>query len=291
MKVFRHIGILILAFVILAFCACSTDGCLLIADEENVSVTFHPKFANRLNTRAIGDAESINRLQVAVYEGSENLFKTYSISEDWDDVEQYGITLTLIEGRSYKILFWADNKDNSAYTLSDDGNIYVNYTDYTNGGFIKMEEMDAFCGISSITVGEQNNENKTIELSRPLAQLNFADNTTSPLQGTHKAVVTFHSIPVSFNPFTGEISISDIPDVTFTFTDFPGEELNLDGSTYYYVTTNYLFAPSIGATSVSATLDLQQTDGTSISKIELTGDKAIILEKNKKTNVLGSIVQ
>lgn len=293
MKSYRHITSLILAFVILSFSACSNDDYLLPEDGKNVSVTFRPTLGGDLNTRAIGDASSIDRLQVVVYEGSVTLSKTFSFSEQWYNVERNGITLTLIEGRSYKILFWADDEDNSVYTLTDEGKVSVNYTDYVNGGFSKMEEMDAFYGVvSEITVGSQKIEDKgTITLTRPLAQLNFADNTTNPQQGTHKAVVTFHSIPKSFNPFSGEVSLSDTEDVTFTFTDFPEENLNLNGTPNYYVSCNYLFAPTTGTISVSATLDLQQSDGTSINKFEFKGDKAIALENNKKTNVLGAIVQ
>ena len=292
MKSYRHITSLILAFVILSFSACSNYDYLLPEDGKNVSVTFRPTLGEDLNTRAIGDASSIDRLQVVVYEGSVMLSKTSSFSEQWYNVERNGITLTLIEGRSYKILFWADDEDNSVYTLTDEGKVSVNYTDYVNGGFSKMEEMDAFYGVSEITVGSQKIEDKgTVTLTRPLAQLNFADNITNPQQGTHKAVVTFHNIPKSFNPFTGEVSLSDTEDVAFTFTDFPEENLILNGTTYYYVSCNYLFAPTTGTISVSATLDLQQSDGTSINKFEFKGDKAITLEKNKKTNVLGAIVQ
>ena len=194
----------------------------------------------------------------------------------------------MIEGRSYTILFWAENGGNSAYTITDDGRITVNYDNYIEEGFAKMEEMDAFFGTSSFTVGTQKVEdNGTITLSRPLAQLNFADNATQPKMGTHKAVVTFHSIATAFNPFTGTVEMSDT-DKTFVFTDFPKETLSVEGSTYYYLSSNYLFAPQTGTINISATIDLQNTDGTSIKTIELSG---ITLEKNKKTNVTGSIIQ
>ena len=288
MKPYQYIRSLILAFTILSFAACSNDDYLQQTDGENVSVTFRPTLGGELSTRAIGDATGINRLTVAVYEGSQTLSKKFSFSEDWVIAKRDGIKLTLIEGHSYKILFWAENSVNSAYSLTDDGRIEVNYDDYTDGGFDKMEEMDAFCFASSITVGTQKAESKQIELYRPLAQLNFADNTTQLEQGTHKTVVTFHSIPTSFNPFTGAVEMSDT-DVSFTFEDFPTETLSVDGSTYYYLSSNYLFAPQMGTiTNMSATIDLQETNGTSIKEITLD---EITLEKNMKTNVTGSIVQ
>lgn len=288
MKSYRHITSFIIALVILSFSACSNDDYLLQTEDENVSITFRPTLGSELGTRAIGDATGINRLTVAVYEGSQTLYKRFSFSEDWDIVKRNGITLTLIEGCSYKILFWAENSENSAYTITDDGSINVNYDNYINGGFAKMEEMDVFFGTSSITVGSQKVENEgEIELSRPLAQLNFADNTTQPEMGAHKAIVTFHSIATSFNPFTGEVEMLDM-DKAFVFTDFPTETLLIDGSTYYYLSSNYFFTPQTGAININATIDLQNTDGTSIKTVELSDIK---LEKNKKTNVTGSIIQ
>lgn len=288
MKPYQYIRSLILAFAILSFSACSNDDYLQQTMGENVSVTFRPTLKGELNTRAIGDAAGIDRLTIVVYEGSQTLSKKLSFSEDWDIAKRNGITLTLIEGHSYKILFWAENSVNTAYTLTNDGKITVDYNGYINGGFAKMEEMDAFCGTSSITVGSKKNENKQIELSRPLAQLNFADNTTLPEQGTHQTVVTFHGAPTSFNPFTGIVEMSNT-DVVFTFADFPAETLSVDGSSYYYLSSNYFFAPQTETISnMSATIDLQNTDGISIKEIEVPG---ITLEKNKKTNILGSIVQ
>ena len=288
MKPYQYIISLVLAFAVLSLSTCSNDDYLLQTEGENVSITFRPTLGGELSTRAIGDAAGIDRLTVAVYEGSQALSKKFSFSEDWDIVQRDGIALTLIEGRSYTILFWAENGGNSAYTITDDGRITENYDNYIEEGFAKMEEMDAFFGTSSITVGTQKVEdNGTITLSRPLAQLNFADNATQPKMGTHKAVVTFHSIATAFNPFTGTVEMSDT-DKTFVFTDIPKETLWVEGSTYYYLSSNYLFAPQTGTINISATIDLQNTDGTSIKTIELSG---ITLEKNKKTNVTGSIIQ
>lgn len=287
MKPYQYIRSLILAFAILSFSACSNDDYLQQTMGENVSVTFRPTLKGELNTRAIGDAAGIDRLTIVVYEGTQTLSKKLSYSEDWDIAKRNGITLTLIEGHSYKILFWVENSVNTAYTLTNDGKITVDYNGYIDGGFAKMEEMDAFCGTSSITVGSKKNENKQIELSRPLAQLNFADNTTLPEQRTHQTVVTFHGVPTSFNPFTGILEMSNT-DVVFTFADFPAETLSVDGSSYYYLSSNYFFAPQTGTISnMSATIDLQNTDGISIKEIEVPD---ITLEKNKKTNVLGSII-
>ena len=299
MKAYNHFKVLIFIFAILSFSGCSNNDYLLSEDGKNVSITFRTTLASELNTRAIGNAESINSLTVAVYEVSETLpeklTKRLTITEDWDrDINQRKeITLSLIKERRYKILFWAANKYNNAYTLTDDGQISVCYNNYTHGGFAEMEKMDAFCHAVEGKINEI--QNQEIKLTRPFAQLNFADKTTQPVQGTHKAVVTFHSIPTSFNPFTGEVTMTEneneTDDIIFTFEDFPTDEtLSVEGSTYYYLSSNYLFAPTDGTTTVSATIELQQTDGSTINKFEFKEEKAITLKKNMKTNVYGNIV-
>lgn len=296
MKPYKYIVSIILAFVILSFSACSNDDLILSGEGKEVPVTFRPTLNNGSNSRAIGDAIGIDRLQVVVYEDLETLSKKFSLSEEWAVVKQDGITLTLVEGHSYKIIFWADDKDNTAYTLTDNGEITVDYTDYVNGGFAKMEEMDAFYGASTITVDAQKNVSKQLELTRPFAQLNFADKAIRPEQGSHKSVVSFHSIPTAFNPFTGAVALTDASDdaddVTFVFEDFPAvETLEFGGATYFYVASNYLLAPSSGSMTIPVTLDLQGADGTSINKFEFKNEKAVTLEKNMKTNVYGNIVQ
>lgn len=279
-----------MACAILTLSSCTNDDDFLSSQNRSVEVMFRPTLSENLDTRAlIGDASGIDQLVVAVYEGNETLSKKYSFTEDWSSVKSNGLSLTLIEGREYKILFWAENKENSAYEITDDGNISVDYSSYTNGGFTKMEEMDAFCAVSTIKVGTQKNEAKAITLSRPFAQLNFADKQSAPSEGTDKAVVTFHTIPTSYNPFKGSVAIGN-SDVTFTFTDFPDETLSFNETTCYYVSSNYLFTSATGS-SVEVTLDLQKTDGTSINKFEFKGEKAIVLEQNKKTNMYGNILQ
>lgn len=286
MKSIRYIQSTLIALMVLATTSCADDILPLGGGEEMV-VTFRPTISNTM-TRSIGDGTKINELVVGVYSGesSEKLELIFTQEMEWNVAKEDGVNLTLIEGRTYNILFWAhhrDNSGNSAYEVTDNG-IKVDYDDYLNGGFAKMEELDAFCATATVKVGSQKIDKGDIPLSRPLAQVNFADDTTSPTQGSHKAVVTFTNVPTEFNPFEGKVTKSEAT-CTFTFTDFPTEPLKVDGTEYHYVTDNYFFAPA----SIGATLDLQNADG-SIKTVELA-DGAIALEANKKTNVLGSIVQ
>ncbi|MBO7317614.1 MAG: hypothetical protein J6U43_02715 [Bacteroidales bacterium] len=276
MKFFRYIQVLSLALVACMLLSCANEDVIFPGEGKEVTVNFRPTIDV---TRAIGDASSIDQLIVGVYEGNDTKTRVYTDVKNWDDVKKNGgyISLTLIEGRAYHIVFWAQNSHNTAYKFTDNGSVTVNYTDYQEGGFAKMEQMDAFCATISVTVSGANASNPSVTLKRPLAQFNIADDTTQPIQGTHKAVVTFHGAPASFNPFTGEVVMGS-DDVAFTFTDFPTETLSVAGVTYYYISSNYLFAPAANTTTIDATLDLQNIDGTSIKTIQLDD---VTLEHNK----------
>lgn len=216
--------------------------------------------------------------------------KKISVEKSWSEA-QNGVTLTLIEGRTYSILFWAHSEACNAYTIGEGGKISVDYSSYKDGGFAKMEQMDAFYATATITVSVANSNNNSVELTRPFAQLNFADKTTEPVKDTHKTVVTFHTIPTAFNPFTGEVettdSSNDADDITFTFSEFSSETLNIDGKEHYYISSNYLFASDTEETTVEATIAVPFQNVTPIKTFVFKEQTAIKLGTNKRTNVIG----
>lgn len=291
-KYIRHLLLLVVTSCTLT--ACENEECFssLSEEGEKTIVTVCPTILRNSYTRAVGDATKINELVVAVYEDNdgtpgEQIFRS---EYEWEKASKEGVALSLVDGRSYHLLFWAQCSDNKGYVITNEGNVEADYSEYQTGGFSRMEELDAFYGTKTITV--EKNQEQSITLTRPLAQLNFADNITAPQSTTHKAKVTFHGIPISFNPFTGKVE-SSTKDVTFTFTDFTDEPLVVNGENYFYVTSNYLFAPSTGTSKVSVTLKmLKADDGSVIKELSFTEEgKRIALSQNMKTNVLGSIVQ
>lgn len=291
MNISRHIQYLFLALTSLIVVGCSEDDIIADIDGESVDVTFIPSLDSVHQSRSIGKAESIDQVVVGVYENNSLRF---SLTKTWAEA-QNGVSITLIEGRTYQVLFWAQNSANTAYVLTDNGNITVNYDDYTSGGFAKMEELDAFFYVDKFSVGTSKVENRTVVLSRPFAQLNFADNTTRPESGVHRAEITFANIPTAFNPLNGTVttaSLSDpADDVTFTFADFPQETLTVNDVEYYYLTSNYLFAPATESTIETSFKLLPTAGGEPIKSLEFKGSEAITLKANCKTNVLGSMVQ
>ncbi len=278
----RLLNILINSLVLSALLfavGCTKEQLSPTVTGEEAIVSFSLSMDNGIDTRAIADGELANQLVVLAKDS-----ETKACTEMYRGAMTSNLSLRLIQGRTYTIVFWAQNED--AYTIAD-GKVTANYTEtLLDGGFAQMKSLDAFSATRDVTAGETQ---EPVKLYRSVAQLNFADNTTQPIAGTHKAVVTFANIPETLDLFTGEITAT--AEKSFTFSHFTNEKLTTNEVEYHYVASNYILAPMSGSVSVAATLDLQNIDGTSIKNLEFKGEKAIKLTANKRTNILGSIVQ
>lgn len=284
MRQLKYIHAVLAVLASWALVSCTIDERYPVVGERESVVTFTPVLSGDMQTRAIGDAKNINQLVVCVFEGSKKVLRQ---DLPWDEVSS-GVSLTLIEGRNYNILFWAQCKDNGAYEIDEDGSISVTYNSFLTRGFSAMEKMDAFYAVvTDVKIGSAANQAMgTITLTRPLAQVNFADNATAPVPGEHRSVVTFQNYPTSFDPFTGSVGVTT-DELVFTFTDFPSEPLSSGEVDYHYLSCNYFFAMT--DSPLSATLEFQTADGS--TTIKTVSVQEVPLEPNKKTNVIGSIVQ
>lgn len=271
----------IAAMVIPMLTSCLKDDLRPVGGGDSVSVVFTPDFDSSLDTKAISDGVGADEFLVAVYEASSPVEISRTVGS-LDEALTDGVELRLLSGHDYKLLFWAYDSDNTAYTLSDNGVITADYADYLNGGFAKMEELDAFYALSSVSVSE-GSTNESVTLKRPFAQINFADDSTQPVAGTHVSEISFEGLPLSFDVFTGK-GVGSGVDKSFTFSDFTGETLSYGGTSYYYVATNYIFVPESGV--ISATCRLKQ-DGAVVTEHVLS---SIAVAANKRTNVVGAIV-
>ena len=265
-------------------------SCVQDIDESKVSghkteYVFYPCLEDAdQSTKLIGDASQINQLRTVIYSESEgNLTHINTLTDTWNKVRKNGVNLSLDSGNTYKILFWAEDRNNTAYDFKGDGYIAADYADYLTAGFSRMEELDAFYGTSQITAGSMDNAPKKIVLKRPVAQLNFIDK-SKPLSGNHVSKVTFHSIPVSFNPFTGAVRSTDhldsTDDLTFVFTDFPTETLDK----CHYLSSNYFFSPTEGLGEAECTIELIE-DRQTINTYEFKGKNSIPFAQSIKSNV------
>lgn len=274
----RKITYTMLAFAAMLLVACTDDTASFPADGTESVVTFYPRFGN--DTRTIGDATYVNSISAAVYEGNRFIYETAPVA--LETAKDKGIDITLIVGRSYRIVFWAQNSESSPYSFDRESiKVNVNYDNFVEGGFALMEKLDAFYAATEFGFDGGGMHGGNISLARPLAMLNFADNQTLPDKNTHKAVLTLSKVATSFSPFAQGEKGGDYVEKTFTFNDFTVETLSTGGATYNYVTCNYLF-PTLS--TIKATLSFQDKQG---NELKATAVEVQGLTPNTRTNVLG----
>lgn len=280
--------LLALPFLMLA-ASCINEEHLPHQDSDIVEWTFHPNLdKDAPASKAIGDAGKVDQLRAVVYKATaDGLSLENTVTESWSKVQKDGVSFKLKDDETYKIVFWAEDKDNTAYSFGNDGTVSADYTDYLNGGFAKMEELDAFCYTTVISPETPYDNSQKVVLRRPLGQLNFVD-VTQAKKGEDVVKVTFHSIPTVFDPFTGSVKstdpIDESDDITFTFSDFTSEEIYSEGISYNYLSCNYILAPANGQAEVACTFELNK-DGSDLDELEFNGKKAIVIEQRKKTNI------
>lgn len=285
----RKLQILLTLPFLMFAASCINEEQLPHQGSNIVEWTFHPNLDKEVPaTKSIGDAGKVDQLRAVVYkETAEGLSLESTVTESWAKVQKNGVSVKLENGKTYKLLFWAEDKDNTAYTFGNDGTVSADYTDYLNGGFAKMEELDAFCYTTVISPETPYDNSQKVVLRRPLGQLNFVD-VTQAKKGEDVVRVTFHSIPTVFDPFTGSVKstdpIDESDDITFTFSDFTSEEIYSEGISYNYLSCNYILAPANGQAEVACTFELNKA-GSEFDELEFKGKKAIIIEQRKKTNI------
>lgn len=262
--------------------SCSDDVEIVSDTDEYATVTFDADLDAGIESRAISDGQSVNKIDVLVFDGN-TLVQRIS-EQNFNPAGGNNLKLRLLSNRTYSVLFWAYNGANSAYTLSDAGTVSVDYNSYaTITNFGNIEQLDAFYAKESVTISGDNSS-QNVTLTRPLAQVNFADDATKPVNGTHTCEITYTALPKEFNLHNGNVT-SSAENVKFTFSNFTDEELIVDGTTYYYVASNYIFVPQDGKVSANCVLKASGTEVTN----KTVND--IVIAANKRTNICGTIVQ
>lgn len=275
----RLSGSLAFLAIFLLSVGCSSDEYSFGSGGEEVDVCFSAIVDQDARSRAIGDAEGLDRLTVvAVPVGGG---KAVRREMDWSVAESDGVDLRLVRGIPYRILFWAD-KDRSLYTIGDDASVTLNINLLSrasaDGGFAMMEKLDAFSEYREYTA--KANSVTTVTLRRPVGQLTLGAE-VKPEPGTHSATISIDNFPASFSFARGEVTATE--GMSLTYTDFPDEPIaGPDGKNYYPVATCFLFP---GTYSVSYALE---ANGNQLIARDFAGTP---VRANYLTNILGDIVE
>ncbi len=160
----------LIAAAALLFASCTQEKLENPAAGQEVNVTFKAQLPENIATKTYSDGSLATVLTYAVYDSNS---KTPLFSDDDVTVTNgvASIDLTLITGKTYDLLFWAQSPDNTTYAV--DLNAQTMTVNYKNMN-ANDDNNDAFFAFETLTVGGAVNE--TIELYRPFAQVNLGTN-------------------------------------------------------------------------------------------------------------------
>lgn len=242
MKTFKYLAAAALTMLAVS---CNKEQVTEVPDGQMVDVTFTAALPGEMATKAFGDGQTAKTLYVSVYENDAE--KTHLGDLDktatFTDLKTQ-VTFSLVKGKTYNFVFWAQAEGATCYNIDDLKNIKISY----EGAVANDETRDAFYATrKELKVNGALTE--TIKLYRPFAQVNFgtADLFDAAAAGFIPAQSAFTATDVAnvFDTFNAEGKVEGpaTDKVTFAKAEIPGGGETLvtkDGTKYLWMTMNYI---------------------------------------------------
>lgn len=273
--------------------SCNKEQVTEVPDGQMVDVTFTAALPGEMATKALGDGQTAKTLYVSVYENDTE--KTHLGDLDktatFTDLKTQ-VTFSLVKGKTYNFVFWAQAEGATCYNIDDLKNIKISY----EGAVANDETRDAFYATrKELKVNGALTE--TIKLYRPFAQVNFgtADLFDAAAAGFIPAQSAFTATDVAnvFDTFNAEGKVEGpaTDKVTFAKAEIPGGGETLvtkDGTKYLWMTMNYILpVGKQGEKHISnVTAEFIPESG---DPITASAPQAPV-QNNYRTNILGNLL-
>lgn len=266
--------------------SCNKEQVTEVPDGQTVDVTFTAALPGEMATKALGDGQTAKTLYVSVYENDDAKTKLeLDKTATFTDLKTQ-VTFSLVKGKTYNFVFWAQAAEGAPYDVTDLKNIKISY----EGAEANDEKRDAFYATrKELKVNGALTE--TIKLYRPFAQVNFgtADYEAAVAAGVEpvKSVFTATDVATIFDTFEAEgKEAKDV--VTFTASALPGETLVTKAGDYKWMTMNYIIpVGKQGEKHISnVTAEFVTEDGVSVTA---SAPQAPV-QNNYRTNIVGDLL-
>ncbi len=270
-----------------------------VTDGSEVAVSFSVQLPQEITTRAYSDGKTAQKLMYAFYDAQATEIEPLLYGE-----KEIKLTTTvevnLATGKTYNILFWAQDATNKNYKVDFDAQtLTVNYNAEGASALANNEKNDAFYAfVDDLTVNGALTE--TVELRRPFAQINlgtsdYAAAAEAGLTVSHSAMKAV-TLPNVLYFDGGEVEGEETVD--FTKAAIPAVTINADGTTtgtekfpvdgYEYLEMNYVLVGSEKAT-IDCEFYIYETGK------ETCLDPAIVVsnvpvQRNHRTNIYGALL-
>lgn len=283
MKTFKYLAA---AALTLLAVSCNKEQVTEVSDGQMVDVTFTAALPGEMATKAIGDGQTAKKLYVSVYENDDaktklDLDKTATFTD-----LKTQVTFSLVKGKTYNFVFWAQAAEGAPYDVTDLKNIKISY----EGAEANDEKRDAFYATrKELKVNGALTE--TIKLYRPFAQVNFgtADYEAAVAAGVEpvKSVFTATDVATIFDTFEAEgKEAKDV--VTFTESALPGETLVTKAGDYKWMTMNYILPMGKQDAKHISNVTAEFIPETGIT-VKASSPQTPV-QNNYRTNILGNLL-
>lgn len=285
--------IALMAVSAMMFSACNSDEPVSAVTDGNV--TFVAQLPGEF-TRALGTGTQATKLSYAVYEAGTTTPVISSLEAGAPQAEFTGLqttlSLNLVKGKTYDVVFWADNEA-APYTFDPaTQSVKIDYT-AINGN---QENRDAFFQVER-DLAVNGAIQKTVTLRRPFAQINFGTDDMAAAEAA-KTVVASTKLKVdnvysTLNLLTGVAS--DPVEVTFDYNGLLKDEVFPVDAKYTYLSMNYLLTGSEVTDNVQAAekelvnceFTMKDDAGKEINTLTISN---VPVQRNYRTNIYGSLL-
>ena len=266
--------------------SCNKEQVAEVPDGQLVDVTFTTALPGEMATKAIGDGQTAKKLYVSVYENDDAKTKLeLDKTATFTDLKTQ-VTFSLVKGKTYNFVFWAQAAEGAPYDVTDLKNIKISY----EGAEANDEKRDAFYATrKELKVNGALTE--TIKLYRPFAQVNFgtADYDAAVAAGVEpvKSVFTATDVATVFDTFEAEgKGAKDV--VTFTESALPGETLVTKAGDYKWMTMNYILPMGKQDAKHISNVTAEFIPETGIT-VKASSPQTPV-QNNYRTNILGNLL-
>ncbi len=290
--------------------SCSNDELDMVQSGNEAQVTFSLAAEGGIATRAISDGKSADLLYYAIFDADQKLITTISPQTNGlftkpqafpNGSKKDEVTVTLAKGQEYTAVFWAQDTDCKAYTVTAEADGLKVAVDYE--GDNNDETRDAFFKAETFKV--TGNAKIDVELKRPFAQINVgvteADWNAAVASGItiSESKVVIKNAATSINLLDGTVSGEQV--VEYDFAAIPTDPAILevdvdrdgtiqDSEKYKYLSMSYILTSADRTTLESDGLQFtfNPTNGENIVFDE--GLHAVPVQRNWRTNILGKLL-
>lgn len=315
----KKLNYFLLGAASLMLASCSQDDLsnAISQSEGNFNVTVSlPKTLKSRAVTEFGQGYEALQLNIAVYDGG-TLVETNVADFPADDLSTT-CYFNLAKGKSYEIVFFAQSKtsaEEGVYSFDAEAQtMTVDYGKMTSGSNL-ADYYDCFYNV--LPTGTISSAvNASIELFRPVGQVNWGTNDLTDAEGNPTAmahdkaygvngqyIMTNLSVAKPYtvlNLLSGEVSGND-KDVKieamaapYTFT-FPLNDTEL-AKEYKYVAMTYILAPKANSTTYDLNLDIDNSGEPNVGQTS-TGEvntfvnvSSVPVQANFQTNIYGNLL-